>query len=327
MKRILVAPIMLGAMLWAVEPWTGVCGPVPWWVKDNSMSGRFRGISVINDSLVWVVGENGAVYKRTGGVHSHQWSSVIIDVIPQTNYHFNDVCFVDALHGWIVGEKRSDPNKYEGVVIWTNNGGINWHLPVSTPAFPLPSPFLKVKMANVSRGYISCGNSIILKTVDGGASWSRTQSDPWNDPRNIENWYNGLWVDPNNPNNLWVSGDAFGVASKSTNGGLTWTTYQPSAFDWPDYQFQPPTGTPYGTKLANFDIDFADVNHGMVALSFGRIGKTTDGGATWTVHQYEPNPTWFYDVAKTGTDNFAGGNYGVIHEFDGTHNQEHVNSL
>jgi len=327
MRRLLIAIIMLGAVLWAVEPWTGVCGPVPWWVKDSGVIGRFRGICVISDSLVWVVGENGAVYKRTGGVHSHQWESV--SVPGASAYHFNDVCFVNPSVGWIVGEKKAEPNRYKGVVYKTTDGGVHWDsiIPLSVPP-NLPTPFLKVKFANLDYGYISCGNGIVLATTNGGNTWRRCKT-PWDNPSHpgdsISVWYNGLWVDPNSPNNLWVSGDAFGVVSKSMDGGATWTTYQPSAFDWPDYQFPPPTGTPYGTKLANFDIEFTDANHGIVGLSFGRVGKTADGGATWTVHQYEPQPTWFYDVANIGTNNFAGGNYGVIHRFDGADEQEHVN--
>lgn len=329
MKRLLLSMIMLGAVLWAVEPWTGVCGPVPWWVKDNipTQSGyKYRGICVINDSLVWVVGENGNVWKRVGGVHSHEWVQVTIDVITQTDYHFNDVFFIGN-HGWIVGEKRAEPDKYKGIVVWTTDGGSSWYLPTTTPSFPLPTPFLKVKMANVDRGYISCGNGTILATTDGGVTWERRPC-PWDNPAHpgdsISVWYNGLWVDPNNPNNLWVSGDAFGILAKSNDGGASWMVSETNVFDT-TYTFPPSTSTPYGTKLGFFDIDFANPNVGYVAFSYGKIGKTTDGGISWTVNQYEPQPTWFYDVFHIGTDNFAGGNYGVIHRFDGAHNQENVN--
>ncbi|MEO0190716.1 MAG: hypothetical protein ABIL18_07025, partial [candidate division WOR-3 bacterium] len=237
--------------------------------------------------------------------------------------------FVTPHVGWVVGEKNAEPDKYKGVVYKTTDGGTTWvDQTGNVPYLPLPTPFLKVKMANVYRGYISCGNGVILGTLNGGDNWFRCKS-PWDNPLHPGDstsiWYNGLWVDPNNPQNLWVSGDAFGVVSKSTNGGQTWTTYQPSAFDWPDYQFPPPTGTPFGTKLANFDVDFTDFNHGMIGLSFGRVGKTTNGGATWTVTQYEPQATWFYDVANVGSDNLTGGNWGVIHRFDGADEQEHVN--
>jgi hypothetical protein len=57
MKKVILIIIMFGAMLWAIEPFTGTCGPTPCWLRDNSGSqneDRYRGICVINDSLAWV---------------------------------------------------------------------------------------------------------------------------------------------------------------------------------------------------------------------------------------------------------------------------------
>jgi len=310
---------------------TNLFGPL--WVADGISNLNFRGICVINDALVWVVGENGKVYKRTGGVHSHQWVSKAPP--GAANYHFNDVCFVNPLQGWIVGEKRSDPDKYKGVIFYTPDSGHTWIDQTGnvSPPLSLPTPFLKVKMVQVGaqyHGYITCGNGTILATINGGQDWVRRPT-PWDNPAkpgdSISVWYNGLWVDPANPQNLWVSGDAFGLICKSNDGGQTWTSYQPSVFNQ-SYAFPETTGIPYGTKLAVFDVDFANPNVGYIALSYGKIGKTTNGGATWTVHQYEPQPTWFYDVAKGRGDTcFAVGNFGVVHRFTNTTDeQEHFNS-
>lgn len=337
MKKVILITIMLGAMLWAIEPFTGTCGPTPWWLHDNSGSqneDRYRGICVINDSLAWVVGwdhwENGRVWKRTGAKHSHNWIPETISVINQNEYHFNDVFFVDENHGWIVGEKKSGSDKYKGVVVWTNNGGESWHSPTSTPTFLFPTPFLKVKMVQVGSdyyGYITCGNGIVLKTDDGGLNWRRTDSDPWNDDNNISVWYNGLWVDPNNSDKLWVGGDAFGVLAKSDSGGISWTSYQSSEFET-TYTFPQGAGAPYGTRFANFDVEFVDPDTGFVALSYGKIGKTADGGATWTRSTYQPASTWFRDATEGRGDTcFAVGNCGVVHRFNHADSQECFDNL
>jgi len=212
MKKVLALCILLGAVLWAVNPWTGDIGPVHWWVKDNTSSQnyhKYRGICVINDSVAWVVGESGHVWKRTGSIHSHNWTHITNLPSGYINYHFNDVCFVGADKGWIVGEKKAEPNKYRGIVYKTTNGGTDWIdiTPPDSVTGPLPTPFLKVRFANTQVGYISCGNGIVLKTTNSGTNWSRTTSDPWNDTNNTSVWYNGLKVI--NSNNLWVSGDAY----------------------------------------------------------------------------------------------------------------------
>lgn len=135
-----------------------------------------------------------------------------------------------------------------------------------------------------------------------------------------------MWVDPNYPDTLWVSGDAFGVFAKSTDGGANWTSYQPGVFEQ-TYTFPPNTSTPLNPRLANFNLNFQNLNAGYTALSYGKIGKTTNGGASWDTVGYEPQSTWFYDVGYNTSDYFTGGNYGVIHRFSGSDDQEHVNYL
>lgn len=238
MKRVIASCILLGAVLWAVDPWTGDIGPVHWWVMDHTNPGtnlKFRGTCVINDSLAWVVGEASHVWERTdSSIYSHNWVRRTNLPSGYDDYHFNDVCFVGADNGWIVGEYKhsseiDDTLKYKGVVYKTTDGGGSWiDVTPTQAAVPLPTPFLKVRFANANVGYISCGNGIVLKTDDGGTNWSKTSSDPWNDTNNTSVWYGGLGLVDGN--NLWVSGDAFGVLSKSTDGGANWTAYQPDVF-------------------------------------------------------------------------------------------------
>jgi photosystem II stability/assembly factor-like uncharacterized protein len=324
-KKALLLCIELGMLLWAADSWTGTMGPNSWWVRDNEWGQRnhiYHGICVVSDSIVWVVGENGQVWKRTNGLHSHQWTQV--SITGASAYHLNGVCFVGST-GWIVGEKNADPNKYRGIVYKTTDGGTNWDSIIPLPSPPnLPTPFLEAQMVDVSEGYISCGNGMVLKTNDAGASWSRTTTDPWSDINNISVWYGGLHVIDST--NLWVSGDAYGVVSKSTNGGATWTAYLPDEFKQ-SYTFPQGTQTPHDPRLANFDAHFSNMNNGVVALSYGKIGKTTNGGTSWDTVRYEPQPTWFYDVAKIQSDTcLSVGNYGVVHRFNGNDLKESVSN-
>ena len=99
MKNVTLLIIVLISLLFAVDPWTGTLGPVHWWVNDDlnfSITGErvFQGIDVLNDSLVWIVGYGGGyskVYKRNGGIFSHNWSQVT--GLP-SYYHLNDIYFI-----------------------------------------------------------------------------------------------------------------------------------------------------------------------------------------------------------------------------------------
>jgi photosystem II stability/assembly factor-like uncharacterized protein len=308
MFKTIISILMLTGLFVCVE------GQDYWWVKHNDGAGSgdiFRGICALSATDVWVVGEGGAVYHRSGSVHDPTWTKN--ENFPQgyTNYHFNDICFVDASHGWIVGEKKQqtgDQTSYTGVIYYTADGGTTlWsdQTPNIWPTFPIPTPFRKVKMVPpgpLYHGYISCGNGWVLKTVDGGATWSRTQTDPWSSTDNVSNWYNGLWVNPGNNQQAWVASDAFGIIAKTDDGGNTWTPYQSTAFNYAYSIPGNPQQPPCGTKLAFFDADFSSFTNGAIALSFGRVGTTGNGGTNWTVTAYE-EVYWFSgNRTKQGSD-------------------------
>jgi hypothetical protein len=298
----------------------------PIWVRDDTLNmttNTYRGLCVIDSSTVWIVGENGKVWLRTGGVHSHGWQEKTNLPGRQGFYHFNDVFFINSSIGWIVGQCKYDTTvndtvykKYQGVIYKTISGGSSWSIQTpATYASNPPTPFLKVQFVDGSDGYVTCGNGIVIKTVNGGQTWTKTISDPWSDSNNESVWYDGLKVIDNQ--NLWVSGDAFGVLSKSTNGGDSWTSYQPDGF-LQSYTFPQGAVTPYGTRLANFGIDGPDMSNVRVGLSYGKIGVCT-GGTSWSVENWESQPVWFQDVTMDSDSSFCGvGNYRVVNQ-EGNH--------
>jgi photosystem II stability/assembly factor-like uncharacterized protein len=336
-KSIISILILAGGIL-SLLPLAGfsqvyVIGPAPWWVNDGNIStAKLRGISVVDSQVVFVVGEKGKVYERTGTVHQHTWGEKNNGI--SAEYNLNDVCFVNASVGWVVGEKDTEPDKYKGVIYKTTNSGGGWIDQTGniSPMITLPTPFIKVQMINTNYGYISCGNGMVLKTEDGGSHWNRKKT-PWADsghPQDsIQVWYNGLWVNPNNANDLWVTGDAYGLMSHSVNGGDSWTVTQPSVF-YHTYHFPDSTYTPFPTRLATYDLYHnVSSNEGMIALSYGKLGHTTDGGSTWNVIQLEPpdsSPIWFKDVAYNDSEWLACGNFGVVDRYAlGIVTQENAN--
>ena len=301
----------------------------PIWVRDDSLNtttNKYRGLCVIDDSTAWIAGESGKVWKRRWGVHSHSWQEVTNLPWRQGFYHFNDVFFINPDTGWIVGQCKCDTTvndtlykKYQGVIYRTVDSGNSWSIQTPPGFDDPPTPFLKVQFATGSYGYVTCGNGIVLETSNGGQTWTKTTSDPWSDSNNESVWYGGLRVIDNQ--NLWVSGDAFGILSKSTNGGGDWTSYQPSEVAQ-SYIFPQGAAAPYGTRLANLGMDGTGMNNTRVGLSYGKVGVTTNSGTTWSVESWESQPVWFQDIAVDGNSDFYGvGTYRAVNrEGDHEHN-------
>jgi len=183
-------------IVWIIVILAGLTAGRPWWVKDiGSVGMPLRAVQAVNETVVWAVGEGGQVWQRTGSTpQEHVWTQKYPP--GYWSYDFNDVWFVDSSVGWIVGEKIWGYNdSYKGIVYRTTDGGTTWDS-LPTPSFPIPTPFLKVRMVQVGteyHGYISCGNGIVLKTVNGGNTWSPTAAKPWSDSlKNAQTFYNGL---------------------------------------------------------------------------------------------------------------------------------------
>ena len=85
----------------------------------------------------------------------------------------HDITFVDAQHGWAVGDR--------GVILATDDGGAHWHAQTSG----VETPLLSVSFVDPQRGWIVGGNTtplthrtngIVLRTFDGGQTWERTET-------------------------------------------------------------------------------------------------------------------------------------------------------
>ena len=68
---------------------------------------------------------------------------------------FNGVDFVDAMHGWAVGEDYYDGN-YWASVYATTNGGARWQLKL--PGAPVPSPASSTTSSSSRRA--ACGSAV-----------------------------------------------------------------------------------------------------------------------------------------------------------------------
>jgi photosystem II stability/assembly factor-like uncharacterized protein len=142
----------------------------------------------------------------------------------------------------------------------TTDGGDSWKaiiLPDSRPpGNPSAAPAFALDSENPGSIYASGGfPAALLKSADGGATWSMVNSRT----------FFSLTVGPQGSNTLY--GANINGVVKSTDGGLSWT----------------PAGS--GSAGAGFNFLVIDPQYpsiGAYASGFDGLFKTSDGGANWT---------------------------------------------
>src|SRR6185436_600616 len=150
-----------------------------------------RAVSFADDRVGWLAGMHASLMRTAdGGI---TWESPAMPLAAGERPSFWDVCFVDGQAGWVVGE--------EGTILATIDGGTTWTLQNTGVKDAHSAPKLEripragkvdvidagdrtagltlraVRFVNRYRGwvvghYANLGRSLILRTEDGGATWT-----------------------------------------------------------------------------------------------------------------------------------------------------------
>ncbi|MBX2979597.1 MAG: T9SS type A sorting domain-containing protein [Flavobacteriales bacterium] len=126
---------------------------------------------------------------------------------------------------------------------------------------PIAANLWNIVFLTEDLGYMN-SNSLILKTIDGGETWTTTTHQG-----NV----GGNFSFPSST--VGYMAGFYDVIKKTTDGGNTWTTL-----------------TINNQALPIRAVSFPDVNTGYVVSLNGFIRKTTNGGATWTAQTAPGNP-------------------------------------
>jgi len=156
--------------------------------------------------------------------------------------------FINSQTGYSVG--------WNGVIIKTINGGINWAKQESNSNKFLTSVFFPSN----NTGYISAYNDAsalaqIIKTTNSGTNWNVTNY--------LGKYFNCLYFLNENTGYVGGSEGFSGVIYKTTDGAGSWTQ---------QYNF-------YNYEIKS--IFFVDSNNGFAAGRFNIFAKTTNGGNNW----------------------------------------------
>jgi photosystem II stability/assembly factor-like uncharacterized protein len=169
----------------------------------------------------------------------------------------HSVFFVDESRGWAVGGK--------GALLSTSDGGERWEVRTR----PVEDAMHDVFFTDARTGWIVCERSIfspmqkeesisyLLKTTDGGETWSRVDVTRGED---VDIKLVGLrFADASHG---WVYGEA-GVLYATADGGQTWSRQR------------------VPTRHLLLGASFADARTGWLSGGGLTLLTTTDGGATW----------------------------------------------
>lgn len=275
-------------------------------VADSVKKG-FRGLSVVNEKIIWISGQRGLVGRSTNGGKSFAWRRI---------QHYEKMDF-RTLHAF---DKKNAVVATAGTpaaILRTSNGGETWnevYMSGDSAMF-----FDGVGFWNKKRGLIFGdpieGRMFLMETFDGGKTWKEI---PFEDRPQL------------------VSGEAAFAASGTTirtlpdghvyiaTGGMKsrlWHSrdygHHWEVFETPIIQGKPSQGI--------FSIAFKDTSFGIIVGgdytspndTTANCFVTRDGGKTWT-RSIQPPRGYRSCVEYTGNDKFlATGTNGTDESMDG----------
>ncbi|MCC7246747.1 MAG: hypothetical protein IT269_13770 [Saprospiraceae bacterium] len=175
-----------------------------------------------------------------------QWQA--IPNAPSNQGRFDDVFFVDSLHGWL--------GSSAGRIYRTTDGGVNW-----TQVYNSNYYFRSIEFYNQQIGYAGTLDKKLLRTTNGGTSWTDVSPDISPAPDAVC----GIAIPDSQTVYVVGEWDTPGYVAKTADGGHNWTrqTLGKAMID---------------AFFIHRDTGFVTGQNDQGAV----IYYTTDGGATWT---------------------------------------------
>ncbi len=285
---------------------------------------RYDDICFVTPTLGWTCNGNGGIYKTTDG--GYTWLNVF-----QDTFYFRTIDFVDqnigfagtldsallrTFDGGDTWERIEDsiPVPIKGVCgldhIGSNIYGVGiWSYPgYFIKSTDLGNTWTYTDMSAYATGLVDCHfmdenvgfvsgisnqGAVILKTIDGGDSWTLV----FTSQTSLEYIWKMHFV---NNNLAYGSVESFGNETaivKTEDGGDTWTEIQVA-----------------GIGLDIQAIGFMDELHGWIGSRYDGLFETNDGGFTWSPVGGFPNVNRIIKI----NDELLFGSGSIIYKYDNT---------
>ncbi|HET9780596.1 MAG TPA: YCF48-related protein, partial [Candidatus Dormibacteraeota bacterium] len=248
------------------------------WIPIIRSGGMDMGGGPATEGYIYLTADGGMSWQRTAHVTAAQFRDVAPTPSDAQNCPegINQVAFVTPRLGWL------DLNCLSAELV-TRDGGATWK--VQSPSFGGGTPtFVDANHGFVQSFDLKGGNTTLLSTSDGGATWQPAGALPANqyifgisylDANNIVALFSPPGWNKGSGGKDWVY--------RSTDGGKSWTLVQ--------------KGVPLGYRM--YGAVFSDPNTGMVAQADNAtcgitdqscpgtgdtvVAVTKDGGRTWKI--------------------------------------------
>jgi len=186
-------------------------------------------------SLVYLLCEQGAFLVTADG--GATWTTREI----KTNGHLRNIDFIDANHGFAVGDA--------GLLVATSDGGKTWETRQTDRTENL-SAIQFIGQSGWAAGY----DGVIIHSSDGGKTWAPQETGTKESMEGL------FFLDADRG---WAVGWV-GTILRTTDGGKTWQHVKSDAAQW---------------SLSS--VYFRDARNGWIVGFGGTILRSRDGGATW----------------------------------------------
>lgn len=235
------------------------------WVRQTNTGSQFlEWADIVNRDTVFLLKTSGTysyIYVLLRSTDRGQsWQTMNSNL---TYYNTNSFDFINGQTGFA--------SRFDGVYK-TTDGGVNW---VNVYPINNSAAVTLIRFADTQRGYAYREGYGMLKTTDGGNTWTLRAL-----PDDI---FDIFFV---NSSVLYAVGE-LGMVYKSIDGGDSWTYISPTV------------------RIAVYDFYsqyFFNENHGLVTGLRGRILRTRNGGTSWQPY----SPTYVDFRSLSFPDNLNG---------------------
>jgi uncharacterized protein (TIGR03437 family) len=248
-------------------------GGVSWSHPFPFPSGSRRRLFPINTIAAWAVGE-----AQGQGVHFFNliipgpFGGPFETIVPAHPEPLNDVYFPDETNGWSVGDN--------GRIIRVVKGDFPNAAGFAAQPSGVTGQLNGVFMLNLDFGWVVGAGGVILRTTDGGLSWTALASGVSVNLRDVH------FTDADHG---WVVGDS-GLILSTSDGGRTWTPETSSVATNLNSVFFTANGTGYAAGDGGAILKRAQCSYTIAPTSAqvafggaaGQINVTTAQGCNWT---------------------------------------------
>ena len=263
MRTVIVAFVFAASSVIAAAP--------VWTPQTSGVTARLRGVSAVNDRIVWTSGAGGTILRTDdGGEH---WTRLLI---PGTEtLDFRDIDAVGDGAAYVLSIGSGSASR----IYKTMDAGVTWRLQFTNTdekAFYDAMAFWEARRGVAFSDSVD-SRFVMLLTSNGGETWTPVDQQGLPPALPGEGAYaaSGTNVAVTGVNDVWIATTA-GRVLHSADAGRSWTVAT--------------TPVATGASAGLFSVAFRDARNGVVVggdyrqegAALENAARTTDGGRTWT---------------------------------------------